>query len=84
MAKRELDNECDYLLSIYSKCRGSSFIQLPSFKWSSEGVYNATQGGGIHYKNPNQTTELTAQMDSPSDKICNGRNQLIIVGDRRV
>ena len=49
-----------------------------------EGVYNATQGGGIHYKNPNQTTELTAQMDSPSDKICNGRNQLIIVGDRRV
>ena len=62
---------------------GSSYNYLYS-KGAVEGVYNATQGGEIQYKNPNQTTALTAQMDMPLDNICKGRNQLIIVGDRRV
>ena len=46
--------------------------------------YNSSNGGAVQYKNPNQTKTTSAQMNSPSDQICMGRNQLIIVGDRRV
>ena len=46
--------------------------------------YNTSQGGAVQYKNPNQTITTSAKMNSPNDEICMGRNQLIIVGDRRV
>lgn len=53
---------------------------------SGSGVfaYNLYQGGWHQYKNPTQTNNTQAFMNTPYDDICEDRNQIIIIGDSRI
>ena len=47
-------------------------------------VYDATQGGIKKYKESKQSTDNRATLSSAAEPLCKGRNQMIIMADKRI
>lgn len=46
--------------------------------------YDAYNGPYMRYKEDSQDYDLAAKKDTPDEPLCKGRNQVIIVADKRV
>lgn len=47
-------------------------------------AYDKSQGGMKKYKEEYQNSDNRAQKSEPKEPICKGRNQMIIMGDKRI
>lgn len=47
-------------------------------------AYDKAQGGLKKYKEEYQNNDNLGQKSAPSEPICKGRNQMIIMGDSRI
>ncbi len=47
-------------------------------------AYDKSQGGKKKYKEEYQNSDGRAQKSEPSEPLCKGRNQMIIMGDKRI